>query len=113
VQTCALPICIWPLTAFEVAVRRRYAIFSGWYLIFVHSQARRAARFAEHEACFFENFVDTLFLCLGLYLLRSGHYPNFHAFGLALPFYECRYLAQILDAGVRTASDEYVVHRFV
>ena len=60
-RACKKGSCSRALTAFEIAVAGRNAVFPGRYLVIIHGKAGRASRLTDFKAGGLENLVKPLF----------------------------------------------------
>src|SRR5437773_1858260 len=98
-----------PLTAFEIAVRRRRTALPGAQHIGIHAEAHRAAGVAPLEARVAEDAIQPLLLRLRLHPLRARHDHRAHARRDVLATNDIGRRAQVFDTGIGTRSDENAI----
>src|SRR5688500_1327241 len=100
----------WPLPAFKVAIGGRSATFTRFKTVIVHRKAHRTSRLAPFKSCVAEYPVQPLLLRLVLDQARTRHdHRKLDVFCNMPAFYDFRRSPQILYAGIRAGTDEYLV----
>src|SRR5262245_26775315 len=99
------------LTPFEISVGSRRTTLAGREYVRIHPQAHRTAGLTPIKPRVAKNAIESLRFRLPLYLATSGTNHRMHTVRHAISFHFCRSRAKLLNATIRTRSNEAAVNR--